>query len=1016
MFLTKISIKRPVLITVVILIPVIFGLMSIFTIGIDEWPDIELPFIGVTIVYPGASPETLESDVVEHIEEAMAQVSGVEKIKSSIKESYAVIWTEMSLDTDVDIAAQDMREKISMIRNKLPEDIEEPIIAKYDPGAFPVISLALIGDASLFEKSKLVDDLIKERLQSVSGVGAVKVYGDIEEEVVIELNKDKLAAYGVSVAEIINAIQREHLELAGGSLEYDETEISIRTLGEVEQIRKLSNIAVTYRNGKTIYLRDLAEVRVGIKERLYTSHLQGKEIIGINVIKQSGVNTIELTDRLKREIEKIQELLPKNVKIEIVKDASSPIRDSVNDVLFNLVLGSILATFIVLAFLRNLRSTVIIAISIPFSMIATVFIMQIMNFTLNTMTLLALSMAIGLLIDDAIVVTENIKRHLDMGKQPLDAARDATEEVGIAVLATTWVVIAVFFPIAMMTGIIGIFFKQFGFTMIFAILFSMLIALTLIPMLSSKHLKPSSQKSSKGVLGNWLDKIIKSYVNLLKIALKFRIAVLIGVFILFVGSLFVASNLDKGFISKADMGEFDIIARLDADLNLKGAEKKAKEIENLILSFPEVSKCYLTVNKGEIRGFVRLVDKDERERSLDEIASFLRHEAKNITGTQLAVIPKRGFMQGEAIQMYIQGPDVEKLQEYTWEIKKIMEEIPGIVDISSSYKPGKPEISIDVDHKKAADLGISSTQVANTIKVLFDGVVVEQFDRGAKEIDIEIRLAEEDKASIDDLKGVYLLNSRGDLISLEQIADIKFETQTGEVTRYNRSKCVLVKANLEGISMGTFNDIFNKKLNERINFEKGYQLVASGDIEKMKETLTIMGMAMLTAVVFIFLVLAAQFESYFSPLAVMFVLPLAITGGILGLYVTGSELSLVSMIGMVLLLGLAAKNGVLLIEFILQARENDVPKDEAILTAAKLRFRPIIMTTIALIISMIPLALALGPGGEQRSPMAHAIIGGMVVSTFLTLFVVPVTYSLLDSVRNKAVLLFKGEKKVIAKN
>ncbi|MCL0106549.1 efflux RND transporter permease subunit [Peptococcaceae bacterium] len=1017
MFLTNLSLKRPVLATVMVLIPVTFGIMSIFTIGVGKWPEVEVPFISVTVVYPGASPETLENDVVKHIEEAMAQVPGVEKIFGTIKENYAIIWAEMTLETDVDVAAQDMREKIGMIRHKLPEGVEEPIVAKFDPMAFPVISFVLSGEASLLEKSKLANDLIKERLQAVSGVGTVRIYGDIEEEIHVELDRDRLAAYRIAVSEVISALERKNIELASGNLRSGATEISIRTLGKVEYVEELNNIAIAYRGGRQIYLKDVADISVGIEDRLYVCLYQGRETIGIDIIKQSGENTLELVDRVKKEAEKIQKLLPEDVKLEIVKDASVGIRNTVNDVLFKLILGVILTTLIVFIFLRSFRSTIIVAISIPFSMIATVFMMKIMDFTLNTMTLLALSIAIGLLIDDAIVVIENIKRHLDMGKTPLAAARDATKEVGMAVLATTWVVIAVFFPIAMMTGLAGIFFEQFGFTMIFAICFSLFMAFTLIPMLSSKHLKrleggEALYKKVLKVFDTHLNKAAESYVRLLKVALRFRIVVLICAFGLFVSSLLVVPQLGKGFIPEADIGEFSIIARLDSGLSLEKANQKAKKIEDLILSFPEVTKCYLIVDKSEVRGFVQLVDKDERERSLDEITSLLRQEFRNIPGVQLAIIVERGLREEEEILLYLQGPDIEKLREYAWEIKRIMEEIPGAVDISSSYKPGKPEISIDVDHERATDLGVSSAHVAYTIKALFDGVVVTQFDKEDEQIDIRLRLSEDQRKDINDLEDVYLLNTHGRLIALEQVADIEFETKAGEISRYNRSKSITIRANLEGIPMGEFNELLDQKMSERIKKEEGYQLARVGDVEDMQETFQVMTMAMLTATLFIFLVLAAQFESYLSPLAVMFTIPLAITGGILGLFVAGSELSLISMIGMVLLLGIAAKNGVLLIEFVQQGRQKGMAKDEALLSAARLRFRPIMMTSIALVISMVPLALALGHGGEQRSPMAHAIIGGMLVSTLLTLFVVPAMYSLLDSARNKAMeFLFKRQEK-----
>ena len=1016
MFLTNLSLKRPVLITVVILIPVIMGIMSLFTINIDEWPEIEAPFIAITVVQVGVAPEQLETGVAEKIEEAIAQVPGVTSIVTRIQDGVSLTWAELTMETDVNIAAQNIRDKISAIRQDLPADIEEPMITRYDPlVAFPVISLAVTttSDLSLVEKTVLTEDLIKEQLESVSGVGAVKMYGDTQREIQIKLDKTKLAAYQLTIPEILAAFNKENIAMPGGKVSTGKQEITLRTCGKLVAVAEFNLLPVAIRDGVQVYVQDIAVVIDGIKEQRTICRFQGQPAIGLEIIKQSGTNTIEVVDRVKAELIQINAKLPPGIQLEVVRDNSITIRQSVNDVAFNLVLGALLATLTIFVFLRNWRSTVIIAIAIPASMIATIFVMRIMDFTLNTMSLMALSMAIGLLIDDAIVVIENIERHFKMGKNRIKAAQEGASEVGMAVLATTLVIIAVFFPVAMMTGMVGQFFKQFGITVIFAISFSLLMALTLVPMLSSRHLKSADTAKTfiliKPLL--WfhrqLERITVKYVSLLKAALQRRWITVLAALILFGGSLLLVPQLGSGFIPKTDIGNFTITARLDAGLNLNGAAVVATEIETVILNYPEVIKYYTTATSNEITIFVQLLDKRERERDIDTIISSIRRDLNTIPGVRVAVNQKIGMMESETILFYLQGPDINKMQQYAGQIQKIMESIPGVVDISTSYKPGKPEVNIEIKHQVAADLGVNTAQTAKTLHTLFSGSVVGQFEDGPDRVDVRVRLDESQRQYASDLHGIYLPGSlnldtqKPVMIPLWQVAQTKFTTETGEITRYNRARDITIQANLEDISLGEFNKTFQERVAQEISFEPGYRIFSGGNTEDMQETFVVMAMAMVTAILFIFLILAAQFESYISPLAIMFALPLAIIGAVGGLYLMNSELSMVSMIGIVFLMGLAAKNGILLIEFVTAQRAKGITRNKALLTAAKIRFRPIMMTASALVMSMLPLALGLGPGAEARAPMAHAVIGGMITATILTLVVVPVMYSLLDDLRNK---------------
>ncbi|AQS60225.1 efflux RND transporter permease subunit [Desulforamulus ferrireducens] len=1012
MFLTNLSLKRPVLATVTILALLAVGLISYVGLNINDYPEVEFPYVVVTVVHPGASPEQVETKIVHKLEEAIGQIAGVKHINSFAREGVATVFAEFTLETSPEVAAQDVRDKIGIIRGDLPQDIEEPIIARFDPMAMPIASLAVTGDISLRELTIIVNDVIKKRLETIYGVGSLNIYGAVNREIQINLDKDKLAAYGLSTNEVIGSLRQENMEVPGGKVGSGDHEMTIRTVGSIERVEDFANLPVARRDGVVLYVKNIATVTDGTAEQESICRYQGKPAIGIDIIKQSGANTVQVGDKIKSVLEDIKQELPPGVQLEMVRDNSVYIRDSVNDVRNTLIEGSLLAVLTVLIFLKDWRSTLIGSLAIPTSIIATFFAMKVLGFTLNYMSLMALSLCVGLLIDDAIVVIENIVRHLRMGKTPFEAAKDGTTELGLAVTATTFTVVAVFLPVGMMTGVVGQFFKQFGLTVVFSVLVSLFVAFTLVPMLSSKYLK--QEESLPGPLGKFttwfnrnFDQLTEKYANLLQVVLRNRLKTLGVALALFVGSLMLIPFLGSTFLPGEDIGELYVVADMDAGLSTEAASKITGEMERIIRDYPGVTKVYSTIKPERAEVFIKLVDKDERDQSSQEIAMDLRHRLQAIPGVKAIINQNSGTGGGALVQFRLLGDDLEQLQVYAEQAQKIMEEIPGAVDISSSYKPGNPEGQIQIKHDVAADLGVSTAAVADTLRTLYNGVVVSQFEEDEDRFDVRVRLDEKHRRDLADLSNIYLSSSQSGpdganlMVPLSQVTERVFSTSPSQINRFDRTKEIVLSCNLDGISLGEFNQLFLERANQEIKLPQGYSFYEGGDSELMGETFTGMALALVTAVLFIFFVLAAQFESYIDPFSIMLALPMAIIGAILGLLVTGSDLSIMSMIGIIMLMGLVTKNAILLIDFTKQQRAKGVERNEALRRAALIRLRPIIMTSTAMILGMVPLALALGPGAEGRAPMAHAIIGGLITSTLLTLVVVPVIYTILDDLKIK---------------
>ncbi len=1011
MKITEISIKRPVFATVTILALVVLGLYSYMSLNVDEYPNVEIPVVAVTVNYPGASPEQVESKITQKVEETVSVVPGVDHITSTVREGTSTTVIQFTMETSAATAAQDVRDKVGRLQGSLPQEADAPIVTRFDPSDTPIASIALTGPISQQELTVIANDSVTKRLEAINGVASVNVQGGLDREIQINMDADKIAAYGLTIPEILNNLRSENMETPGGKVTDGKHETSLRAVGNITSPEQFLNLPVGRRDGVQLYVDNIATVKDTTKDVTTITKLHDKPAIGLDIMKQSGSNTVEVVDNVKKEIESIKKDLPAGVELTVVRDNSQNIKNSIHDVLFNLVLGAVLAVAIVFLFLGNWRSTIIAAIAIPTSIITSFLAMKALNFTLNTMSLLALSLAVGLLIDDAIVVIENIVRHLEMGKNKNAAATEGTAEIGLAVTATTFTLVAVFLPVGMMSGIVGQFFKQFGVTVAVSVLVSLFVAFTLTPMLSAKYLK-DDRKKSESVYGKawakWnqqFDYWTSRYAEFLKYALGHRGKVMLAAAALFVGSLALLPFVGSTFIPDADNSEITIAADVDPGMSPQAVGEIADNISQIIHSIPQVTMTYSVADVNGITILTELQPKNARKVSDNQIIAELRQKLNDITGVQISITKKSGMSASKPVSLVIQGQSLDKLADIGEQVEQIMLKIPGAVDVSSSYEAGKPDAQIVVNRDKASDLGVSTAGIADTLQTMFNGTIVTQYKDADDSYDVRLVLKPGDRNSLADVNNIYLAGTSRDkngqsvMIPLSQVTRTIYATSPMQIKRYDRQEQVTISANLRDTTLGDFNNVLNKQL-AGIKLPDGYKFVATGQSQQMSDVFTGIVLALTMAVLFIFFVLAAQFESYIDPFAIMLALPLAIIGAILGLLVMHSTINMMSLIGIIMLMGLVTKNAILLIDFAKQRREQGIERNQALVEAALVRMRPIMMTTTAMIFGMIPLALGIGPGAETRAPMAHAIIGGLITSTILTLVVVPVVYTLIDDMKD----------------
>lgn len=1012
MILSETAIHRPVFTTMVISCIAVFGAIAFFSIGVDLFPRVEMPIITIVSVLPGADPSTVETSVTDVIEEAVATISSIKNLRSTSTEGISQVIIEFELTKNIDVAYQEVQAKLGTVRSELPIDMEPSIIEKFDIDSSPVIGVVVSGNIHIRDLTYIADKRIKERLQRLPNVGQVKIVGGRERNIWLLLDRIKLEGYRLTVQDVANALRGEHAEYPGGRVETGPMEYIVKTKAEFASEEEFNNMVIMYQNNSPVRLKDIGRAEDGLEEERSLARLNDTRAVSLLIRRQSGTNTVQVCNAIKAEVQKLQEeLKTEGVVLQITQDLSSYINDSIHEVQFHLVFGGGLAVIIVLIFLQNLRSTFICALVLPVAIIGTFIIMNALDFTQNMMTLLGMTLAIGLLIDDSIVVQENTMRHVEEGKPSMEAASFATNEIALAVFATSLSVVAVFVPVAFMKGIIGRFFYQFGLTVTFAVLISMFVSFTLDPMLSSRLLT----KQHKGILSRIFEYpfllLERIYFVILKIALKLRFIVILLAIASFIGSLYVAKSLRSEFRQEEDQSEFNIKIKAPLGSSLATTDSIMETIRARIQGQPWMEYTFVTIGADELKRvnegtmYVKMIPKNQRSFGQQSAMLWTREQIKTITNIQdtkitVATVPRvsGGGLTAAILQIQIQGRDLVLLEKYSKQLIEKMEAAGGFVDIDSSYETGKPELNIYIRRDRAADMSINPIALASTVKTLIGGDDISKFRADGERYDVSLRLQDTFRNKPDDISLLTIRNTKGKLIRLDNVAYVSKESGPVQIDRANRSRSITIYSNLD-ISQKVLGeavqeiDCFFKEINMLPEYRHKY----TGEAEIMQESFENLIFALYLAIVIIYMVLASQFESFIHPFTIMLSVPLSIIGALGALVWFNLTMSIFTMIGMILLMGLATKNGILLIDYTNTLRERDhMERDAALLKAGPIRLRPILMTTLAMIFGMLPTALGTGAGSETRMPMAVAVIGGLTTSTILTLLVVPVVYTLLD--------------------
>lgn len=1024
-------IRRPVFTTMLILLLVVFGIRSYPEIGVDLNPDVDLPIVSVRVTYDGASPEEMETLITKPIENRVSQVAGIKTLSSTVLEGYSETVLEFNLGVDPQDMASEVREKVASVRKRLPDDIDEPVVQTVDLSARSIVAYTFSSDArSRSEIRRLVEDTVKDELQMVEGVSEVNVYGASQRAMRIVLKPEKLAEYGITYQTVRDKINANNYNTPGGKAKNKSMEITVRTVGKYENINDIKNVVVANHEGRPVYITDVAEVYDGWEDEDTYGSANGKPSVLVFVSKQSKTNTVDVTDGVNAKMAELQEtVLPADITVEKIRDQSKYIRDNIADVWNAILFGGFLALLITYLFLRNLRATIIGGLCIPTAVISTFFMMKALDFTLNNMSLMALSLAVGILIDDAIVVIENIFRHIEMGETPFQAAKNATEELTLAILATSLALMAVFVPIGNMGEIIGQYFKQFGLTVAFAIAFSTIVAFTLTPMVSAYWLDDGSGSfdSSKGrnkYVQLVLDKFeagfqtVRSiYNDLMSWSLnRPKKIVAVGIVSLLLNLLllpFVGTEYSPTY----DSGEFGISFKAPIGTSMEKTIELATPVAKTVMELPEVRIAAMNigngrnpVNQGSID--VRLKPSDERERSMQEVMDHLRWEFRNVEGLKINVVSYQGGGRGDSrpVQVGLRGSDIKQLKQYAQQLAEIIRQTPGATDVDISDSDEQPEIVIRLDHAKASQLGLDATGVGSMVEMAFMGKSTgNSYTIGDNDYDIILQMDQGKRRDMNDVRNLRISASDGTFIRLGDIADIEYGSGPTRIEREDKQRQIVVYANTVGISPGDLISKIKSDYIQQLNMSPGYNYKMIGQADTMARSFAEIYKAVILAIVVVYMVLAAQFESFSQPLIIMASLPFAVIGAILGLLVSGQTANMMSMIGFTMLLGLVTKNAILLVDYANQARERGLPLREAVLEACSLRLRPIFMTTLSTILGMLPIALGIGEGAELRQSMGVVLVGGLTTSTILTLIVVPLMYLLFEEWKAKN-YVERGEK------
>jgi HAE1 family hydrophobic/amphiphilic exporter-1 len=1005
---------------VLVAIPVVLGLVSYGRLGVDLFPDVDFPVCTVTTVLNGASVEEMETSVTKPIEDIINTVSGIDELRSTTSEGVSVITVQFLLSKDGNVGTQEVRDKVNTILADLPDGTESPIIDKFDTGAMPVMTLAVSGRRDFREVTEIARKRIKERLETVNGVGAVTLVGGRVRAMNVVVDTDKLASYNLSIDDVQLALRLQNLEVPGGRVDQGPRELVLRTLGRLNTAAEFSNLIVANRNGFLVRLKDIGRVEDSFEEPRTLARLDDQNAVSLVIRKQSGVNTVRVVDDVLKRLDELKPALPADITTEVIRDQSRFIRKSIDEVKFHLLLAGVLVSATILLFIRDWRTTVIATLAIPTSIVPTFLFMSYMGFTLNNITMLGLILAIGIVIDDAVVVHENIFRHMEEdGMDAMEASHVGTREIALPVLATSLSLIVIFLPIAFMGGIVGRFFSSFGLTVAFAVAMSLFVSFTLTPMLCSRFLKlepgeAGHAKSKSGFVWRLID---GSYGWVLRGALRFKLLVVVLTILVILSTVPIGRVMGLALIPRDDQSEYEVSITTPEGYSLDRTSRLFAELEGRIKKLPGTVHIFTSIGqtssgrvvKGEgdvTRGtiYVRMKDLEERKYAQFAIQQEARELLKDYPDLRASVNDVSAFQGGsrpQTFQVNLSGPELEQLSKYADELIARLKEAnqhdptPGIVDLDTTLSLRKPEVQVIVDRDRASDLGIRVGTIADTLRILVGGMPISKFRDGAEQYDVWLRAEAEDRASMKGLSELNLPSPTAGLSPLDSIADLKDTRGPTEIERFSRERIVTVLGNPEGIPLGAAVSRAEAILKE-MNLPPQYSYAFTGQAKTMGETGYYFLVAFGLSILFMYLILAAQFESWAQPISILMALPVTVPFGLLSLVLFQTPMDIYAMFGLFMLVGIVKKNGILQVDATNQLRARGLPRHEAIVEANHTRLRPILMTTVMLIAAMIPIALGQGPGAGARASMAKVIIGGQALSLVLALLVTPVFYALLD--------------------
>jgi HAE1 family hydrophobic/amphiphilic exporter-1 len=1024
--LAKLCIRRPVFATMLILSLVVTGIFSYFNLGVDLFPTIDIPTVEVITSDPGASPEAVETEITKKVEDSVNTISQIDQLNSTSSEGQSLVLIQFELSKNGDTAAEEVQNHLSLVTNSLPRTAKTPVVIKFDPDATPILQIAVSAPRPLRDLTMIADKLLKQKLENAAGVGQVQIVGGARREIHILPDPDKLRAYNLTITDVFNAMRAQNLELPGGSLQAGDRELTVRAAGRITDAAQFSQVAIVNRNGYTVKVSDIGTAEDSYEEPVTAARLDGRPAVTLVVSKQSGANSVATSDDVKARLAEILPTLPRDVSAEIIADQSVFTKSSIANIQHHMIIGSILASIVILMFLTNWRTTLIAALAIPTSIISTFALMSAMGLTMNSITMLALTLIVGIVIDDAIIVLENIFRFMEeKGMGPIEAAIEGTKEIGFAVMATTLSLLAVFLPVGFMGGIVGRFMSSFGFTAAFAIAVSLLVSFTLTPMLCARFVKPPAKHgkdqhgSKNSPIFHWLD---IQYTRMLAWAMAHRKTVLATCVLVVLSTIPLFMFVGKNFLPEDDQSQYNVLVRAPEGTSLAATTALSDQIAADVRRLPGVSHTLLTVgssadasvNSGAI--YVKLTDSEQRAASqtdlMQQTRQLLKKYPKDVhVGVEL--ISTIGGNQSNAeVQFYIQGPDLDKLAQYSDALYEKMKTMPGVADPDTTLRSGKPEVRVDIDRARAADLGVSVIDIEDALNTLVAGQVASTFNAGDDQFDVRVRAPELFRNSEEGLSRLTVPSSKRGSVGLDEVVTMHTAAGPSSVNRINRQRQVTLTCNiLPGASEAAVLALLDQAAND-LHMDPGYSSGRTGASKELARTGYYFMVAFSLTFIFMYIVLAAQFESFIHPITILLTLPLAIPFGIVSLLATGQTVNIFSGLGLLLLFGIVKKNAILQIDHTNNLRRAGMPRYEAIMQANRDRLRPILMTTIALVAGMLPLVISNGTGAATNRSIGVLVAGGQSLCLLLTLLAVPVFYSFFEDIQEWKIFQVRAPKAI----